>query len=152
MNLIMKLLNFRFKYKRWTFVDCATDERKEVFYPLVPCIFSSDRISSGPIEGLLDSGSDGIVLPRRIADYLELDLEKAEPIRVVGSRTNRYRSRISISLGRAGRLCGPIKNIEISVLESDDTPIILGRDPIFKLYKITFIEPEYRFEMAPYSS
>lgn len=146
----MQLLDFRFRYREWTYVDCATNERKEVCYPFVPCVLSSDGRTSGPVEGLLDSGSDGVVVPRPIADFLGLELERAEPIRVVGSRVERYRSSISISLGRAGRLCGPIRDVEVSVLEGGDTPIILGRNPIFRLYKIAFIEAERRFEMVPY--
>jgi hypothetical protein len=146
----MQLLDFRFKYKRWTTLDCSTNERREIFYPFVPCIISSNNGIKIPVEGLLDSGSDGIVLPRRMAGFLGLDLKKAEPLRVPGSRANRSITKVSISLGRAGRLCSPIEDVEASVLEGDDTLLILGRNPIFKLYRITFIEPEYRFEMTPY--
>jgi len=80
-----------------------------------------------------------------------MKLEKASPIRVVGSKIDRYSSTASITLGRAGRLSEPIKDVKISITEGDDPPIILGRDPIFKLFKIIFVEPEYRFELIPYS-
>lgn len=103
------------------------------------------------MEGLLDSGSDGVVISRRLADYLEMKLEKASPIRVVGSKIDRYSSTASITLGRAGGLSDPIKNVRISITGGDDPPIILGRDPIFRLFKIIFVEPEYRFELIPYS-
>lgn len=55
-----------------------------------------------------------------------------------------------MTIGRAGRICEPINDIKVSVLEGDDTPLIIGRDPIFKLYRITFVEAENRFEMTPY--
>ena len=146
----MSSLDFRFNYKRIPAIDSDTGEARDFFYPYVPCFLSSERRSTELLEGLLDSGSDGIVLPRRIADYLELDLERAPPIRVVGTRIGRYRARISIRIGRAGRLSDPITNVKVSVTEGSDSPIILGRDPLFKLYRITFIDPENRFEMLPY--
>lgn len=146
----MKLLNFRFNYERLPFVDRFTSESIDAFYPLLPVTLSSNGNSIGPIVGLLDSGSDEIVLPRFIATRLGLDLERVNPITVVGSRIDRFESHVSLSLGRAGRICGPINDIKVSVLEGDDTPLIIGRDPIFKLYRITFIEAENRFEMLPY--
>ena len=85
-----------------------------------------------------------------IAKYLNLELKRASPMKVVGSEVPCYTSTLSITVGRAGRYCGPIKDVEVSVPEDDDTPLILGRDPFFKLYIITFIEAEQRFEMIPY--
>lgn len=146
----MQLLEFRFSYERLPFVDRITSESTDSYYPLLPVALSWNGKSTRLLGGLLDSGSDEIVLPRFIATRLGLDLERANPITVVGSRTNRFESHVSLSLGRAGRICGPIKDIKVSVLEGDDTPLIIGRNPIFKLYRITFVEAENRFEMLPY--
>jgi hypothetical protein len=146
----MQLLDFKFSYQRLPFVDHITSESSDSYYPLLPATLSWKGKSIGPLGGLLDSGSDEIVLPRIIATRLGLDLMRTNPITVVGSRANRFESHVSLSLGRAGRICGPINDIKVSVLEGDDTPLIIGRNPIFRLYRITFIEAENRFEMMPY--
>jgi hypothetical protein len=146
----MKLIDFRFNYERLPFVDRITGESTDSYYPLLPVTLSWNGKSTRLLEGLLDSGSDEIVLPRFIATRLGLELVRTNPITVVGSRSNRFESHVSLSLGRAGRICGPINDIKVSVLEGDDTPLIIGRDPVFKLFRITFIEAENRFEMLPY--
>jgi hypothetical protein len=146
----MRLLDFRFNYDKLTFVDRVASEGGEAFYPLLPVTLFSNGKSLRPMVGLLDSGSDEIVLPRSIATRLGLDLKRADPLTVVGSKTNRFESKVSMTIGRAGRICEPINDIKVSVLEGDDTPLIIGRDPIFKLYRITFVEAENRFEMTPY--
>ena len=146
----MELAEYRFKYKRICAIDEDTKKKVEVFYPYVPCSLASSTKSTSTMEALLDSGCDGVVVPMGIAKYLNLELKRASPMKVVGSEVPCYTSTLSITVGRAGRYCGPIKDVEVSVPEDDDTPLILGRDPFFKLYIITFIEAEQRFEMVPY--
>jgi hypothetical protein len=145
----MYLPSFRFNYKRLPARDPDTLEVKYCFYPFVPCAFSSGQRTTSSLEGLLDSGSDGVVIPQRIADYLGLELEKSAPARVVGTKIDCYRSMMSMTLGRGGRVSDVIRNVRVTVAKGD-TPIILGRDPIFKLFRITFIEPERRLELLPY--
>lgn len=147
----MNLLHYQFNYKRIPGIDSDSGKMKDFYYPYVPCVLSCRSKSTKPMEGLLDSGSDGVIISHRLADYLELNLERASPMKVVGSRIDRYSSIVSITIGRAGRFCDSIEDVKISITEADDPPIILGRDPIFKLFKIIFIEPEYRFELIPYS-
>lgn len=103
------------------------------------------------MEGLLDSGSDGVVVPRGIADYLELELKPAEtPMRVAdGKSVKRFISKVYLTIGRGGRYCDPIE-AEVSIPAEGDPPILIGRDPIFRLFVITFVEAEKRFEMKPY--
>jgi len=105
------------------------------------------------MDGLLDSGSDGVVLPRSLAEYLGLELEPAEtPMRVAdGKGIERYVSRAHLTIGRAGRYCEPI-DAEVTVPVEGIAPILVGRDPIFRLFVITFIEAENRLEMKPYRS
>ena len=103
------------------------------------------------MEGLLDSGSDGVVLPRGIADYLGLELKSGEtPMRVAdGKSVKRYISKAHLTIGRGGRYCDPVE-AEVSIPAEGDPPILIGRAPIFRLFVITFIEAEKRFEMKPY--
>jgi len=54
------------------------------YYPFVPAVISSGPKIAPPIEGLLDSGPDGIVIPLFLAMSLGLVLEVSEPMKVVG--------------------------------------------------------------------
>ena len=132
-------------------LDTQTGKPIELFHPIIPLIISSERKRSPPMEGLLDSGSDGVVIPRGVADYLQLDLRLAEtPMRVAdGKSVVRYVSKAYLTIGRAGRFCEPIE-AEVSVPAEGDPPLLIGRDPLFKLFIITFIDAEKRFEMRPY--
>ena len=118
---------------------------------MIPCTISSSRKKSPLIEGLLDSGSDGIVIPRSLADYLDLHLKPAaRPMRVANGRdVERFTAKASITLGRGGRCCDPI-DTEVSVPAEGDPPLLIGREPVFRLFVITFVEAEKRFEMKPY--
>lgn len=157
---IPKLLDFSFGYRknvvldsttRKPVLDPATNMPMEIFHPMVPCIISSAGKKSPLIDGLLDSGSDGIVIPRSLADYLNLQLKPAaKPMRVANGRdVQRYTAKVSLTLGRGGRCCGPIE-AEVSVPTEGDPPLLIGREPVFRLYVVTFVEAERRFEMSPY--
>jgi predicted aspartyl protease len=157
---ITKLLDFSFVYRknvvldsitRRPVLDPATGKPMEIFHPMVPCTVSSEGRKSPLIEGLLDSGSDGIVIPRSLAEYLDLRLiPEARPMRVANGRdVQRYTAKATITLGRGGRCCDPI-DAEVSVPAEGDPPLLIGREPIFRLFVITFVEPERRFEMKPY--
>lgn len=134
-------------------LDSTTGKPVEMFHPMVPCIVSSAGKRSPIIEGLLDSGSDGIVIPKSLADYLGLQLKPSgKPMRVANGRdVQRYTAKATITLGRGGRFSDPI-DTEVSVPAEGDPPLLIGREPIFKLYVVTFVEAEKRFEMRPYRS
>jgi len=147
----MSLLNFKFGYKTIEGTNRLTGEPFVRYYPFLPCKLQSGKKETAPTEGLLDSGSDGVVIPMQLAHYLGLDLEEASPMHVVGrAQIERYSSKVTLVLGRGGRYCTPIHDVEVSVPAEGDTPIILGRDPVFELYTVKFIEAEKRFEMDPY--
>jgi len=156
----MRLVDFRFNYKRTValnpdtrkpILDADTGKLLEVYHPVVPITVSSPRKKGPATEGLLDSGSDGIVIPRSIADYLELDLKPSgRPMRIAdGRNVKRFVSRATLEIGRAGRYCDPIE-VEVSVPAEGNPPILIGRAPVFELFIVTFVEAEKRFEMRPY--
>lgn len=122
-----------------------------VYHPIVPLVISSKTKSSPQTEGLLDSGSDGIVIPRGFADYLGLELRRTDrPMMVANGRSiERLTSMASLAVGRGGRFCDPIE-VEVNVPAEGEPPILIGREPIFRLFTITFVEAERRFEMTPY--
>jgi len=156
----MRLLDYGFNYKRTTAVhpstgkpavEANTSKPVEFFHPVIPLIVSSRTMRSPPMDGLLDSGSDGVVLPKTLADYLGLELKTAEtPMRIADGRSvERYISRARLTIGRAGRYCDPV-DAEVTVPKEGRPPILIGRDPVFRLFVITFIEAEKRIEMRHY--
>jgi hypothetical protein len=148
----LRLLDYSFRYKTVHGRDKKTGELVTRHYPYVPAVISSGPNRAPPIEGLLDSGSDGIVIPLFLAKSLNLELEKSEPMKVVGRMVDRFRSKATVTLGRAGRFCEPLKDIPVNIPLEGDFPIIFGRAPIFELFRITFVEAERRFTMEPYST
>ena len=147
----MKLLKFIFKYKKVIAVDRDTNKEVISYYPVIPCIFESGSVKSRLMEGLLDSGADGVVIPKALAEILELDLEPTDdPMVVVGDRTlERYIAKVDLVIGRGGRTV-KFKNVNLSIPKQGDTPILIGRNPVFRSYEITFIEAERRLIMKPY--
>jgi len=156
----MSVIDFQFNYKRDIVIeyktrkpilDATSGNPLEVFYPFIPCTISSERRKSRSTEGLLDSGSDRVVIPRALAKFLELDLEPAAiPMKVADGRdVDRFVSKVDIAIGRGGRFSDPVE-VEVSVPAKGNPPVIIGRGPIFRQYKITFIEAENRLEMKAY--
>ena len=85
-----------------------------------------------------------------LANSLNLDLTPAKrSMKVVAGEVKCFLTQANLTIGRAGRLT-TFENVKIAVPKEGDTPILIGRNPVFKYYNITFIEPERRFLMEPY--
>jgi hypothetical protein len=126
----MEILKFAFSYKKQIAIDKETKKEIIRYYPMVPCTLDWKGKRSKLTDGLLDSGCDGVVLPLSLAKFLELDLVLEEkPMKVVGGES--------------------FPNVEVSIPIEGDTPVLIGREPVFKPYEITFIESKRRFIMKP---
>ena len=151
----MKIIKFTFNYTKHTVVDETTQEEIDLYYPTIPCMFASGTKKTKITDALLDTGSDGIVLPKGAANFLELELEpKEKPMNVAGGLTvNQFKSKVDLTIGRGGRFV-EFKDIEITVPdtnpENDRSPILIGREPIFKYYEIEFIEAKRKVIMSPF--
>ena len=98
----------------------------------------------------MDSGSDGIVIPLSIAEYLGLDLVlDPKPINVVAAKVPCYTSKVDVIIGRGGNYCSPLENITVKIPQVGDTPILFGRNPIFELFTVTFFEKDKKFSLNP---
>lgn len=146
----MALPKFVFRYKKQVITDPVTQQRVDYYTPMLPCVLDWQGKRTPHTEGLLDSGSDGIVLPLGVARFLDLRLEEfPRPMKVVGREVPRYSARANLTIGRGGR-SHTFSDIEVAVPTKGETPIILGRNPVFKVYKVTFVEPELKFVLDPY--
>jgi len=106
-------------------------------YPILPVKFCSDGKETPFIDALLDSGGDFIVIPMPIARYLGLKLKRAGDVDTAGGTTTLFKASIHMIIG------GKEKNVtysdlEIHVSDRDDIPVLIGREPIFEDYEITF--------------
>ena len=133
----MKILKFVFGYKKIITKGGSTN-----YYPMIPCTFSWNNKRTPMYDGLLDSGSDGIVVPMELAEWLGLELDHRENMEVIGKILKRYVTKANLTIGRGGRFV-KLKNVEVSVpIEAKTSMILIGREPIFKLFEITFREGE----------
>ncbi len=92
-------------------------------------------------EALLDSGADGIFIPKGLAEAL--GLQKIEKIETSGvlSKGICYKTRVGIKLGRTKARSVDVGYVDAVFPEKEgDIPILIGRAPIFKIFKITFEE------------
>jgi len=106
-------------------------------YPIVPIKFHYKGKRTPIIEALLDSGGDFIVIPMPIAQYLGLELEEAGDIDTAGGTASLFKSTIDITIGKNERAAS-YENNQIHVSTRSDIPVLLGRNPIFEDYEITF--------------
>lgn len=140
MNDIMTL---SFRYKRVT---------NEIQRPVIPLQFNLKDGTPVTIAGLLDSGSDVILIPREVAESLELDIgRKTHEIDGVGGKIKVVKSRIRVRLEdekRVYRIPHPLEvNIQLSGNAFDD--ILIGRLPFFEEFIIEFNEGAKRVKLTP---
>lgn len=84
-----------------------------------------------------------------MARNLDLDLKESLPMRVVGNEECKsYEARVELILG-GGKRTEPFF-IDVKIPSEGDTPTLIGRNPVFNMFVITFIERELKFNMIPY--
>ena len=106
-------------------------------YPVVPVKFYHKEKETPFIDALLDSGGDFIVIPMPISNYLGLKLKKAGDVDTAGGTTTLYKAKLNMMLGTKDKNV-IYDNLEIHVSGRNDIPVLLGRQPIFEDYEISF--------------
>jgi hypothetical protein len=117
-------------------------------YPIVPVRFKYKQKKTPVIEALLDSGGDFIVIPMPIAKYLEMDLDQSSDVDTAGGTTCMYRTEVDMIIGKKD-CCTSYFNREIHVSSQHDIPILLGRNPLFEDYEITFRKQKHQLILKP---
>ena len=112
----------------------------DMIFPLVPVRFIWKENRTPIIDALLDSGSDNILIPINLAEGLGLSLrDLPKPIGTAGGDRKGFETQCDFEFGRGGRV-ERYTNLKINVIDSTDAPVLIGRDPIFKDFKIVFEE------------
>ena len=100
-------------------------------------------------EGLVDSGADMCMLPRKFADELEVDLAKATRTKSVGADGvfPTYRTKMHLEIIHDERRV-QVGMVDVLIPEEDpkgtdaEQGVLLGRRQLFMQYEITFNEVE----------
>ena len=94
----------------------------------------------------MDSGADNSVVPKDVAELLELDLNKPkEEARGIGGKVPSVQTSMNIELKRSHEAYSfriPVKVILKD--EIDEMPILLGRAGFFDKFIVTFNQKEER--------
>jgi len=120
-------------------------------YPIVPVRFFYKEKKTPVIDALLDSGGDFIVIPMPIAKYLGLKMKGAGNVDTAGGETALFKSKLTMIIGKMEQTA-TYGNIEIHVSTRDDIPVLLGRQPIFEDYEITFKKQKNQLILKTYKS
>lgn len=121
--------------------------KEDVDGPLYPLLniqlYNCDGGKPLSFEGLLDSGADGLFIPRQIADAL--DLPRLGTINTSGvlKSSDCIRTKVGFKIGRSSARRIDFGVIEATYpLEESDIPILVGRTPLFDLFEVRFIQYE----------
>jgi len=105
-------------------------EGKGAQRPMVPI-----NIGGYEFTGLVDSGSDAIVIPREIAEAMKLEIvDKTELSQLDGSKIDCDIAEVEFEFGKGHENY----KFKSRVLITDSPRIILGRNGFFNRFKITF--------------
>ena len=137
------LMNLSFRYKKVT---------NDIQRPVIPLQFNQDDGTTGTIAGLLDSGSDVILIPKDIAETLGLTIgKKTTEIDGVGGKVKIVKSRVRISLDDGKRVYRIPHPLEVSVQLSGQVfdDVLIGRVAFFEEFIIEFNEGAKRVKLTP---
>lgn len=123
----------------------AEDKDSMPIQPLMPI-----RLNGIAFEALLDSGATHILIPRRIANMLELKLGDMSEGTSASGRFPQFNTNVNLSVG-IGPKCDEMGIVEATVPENEnlDIPILIGQEPVFERYKVTFERYKHKFQLVP---
>ncbi|MHA1520950.1 MAG: retropepsin-like aspartic protease [Promethearchaeota archaeon] len=148
----MTLYNHTFKYEKPPGLRKLPDpENKIPFYPLIPVEFYYNGKTLN-FEALLDSGADKILLNKEMIDYFGLPLKGEENANGAYSSSTTILSEIGIRIGRHPRF-SDLGLVDVAVCkEEQDSPILMGRTPLFDKFQVIFEQFENKFHLYPKKS
>jgi predicted aspartyl protease len=136
-------MNLSFRYKKVT---------GDIYRPIIPLGLKLSDGTPVTVTGLLDSGSDVTLIPRDVAELLELNLgKKTTEIDGVGGKVKVAKSQMRVSLDDGRRVYRIPHGLEVCVQLSGQVfdDILIGRVPFFKEFIIEFNEGAKRVKLSP---
>ncbi|MBU2577165.1 MAG: aspartyl protease family protein [Nanoarchaeota archaeon] len=126
--------------------DVTNGEKK----PTIPVEFKLE--SGGYIEVmcLVDSGSDVVVLPKGIAELLNLNLGEESNSLGIGGEVPVRLSRASFRIKKEHGY--HTLTVPVEVFNTDNIPVLLGRQGFFDKFKVTIDERDKKVILKEHSS
>jgi hypothetical protein len=110
-------------------------------YPLLPIQLYNKHEKPRFFEALLDSGADGVFIPKSIAEILGLEKLGRVPTSGVLRSAHCFQTKVGLTIGFS-----KARSIEFGIVdaifpeEDADIPILIGRNPVFRHFEVTFQE------------
>ena len=102
------------------------------------------------VIALLDSGADVSVIPKGLADFLNLKLGNKDEAKGIGGKIVIWNSEMTIKVSNAHENYTFV--IPVQVSEDDSVPIIMGRQGFFDKFKVIIDENSERVELKRLTS
>jgi predicted aspartyl protease len=122
--------------------DTYTNKIKK---PVVRLSLKGNTPTTVNVVALLDSGADVSVIPRGLADFLNLKLHDKNEAKGIGGTISIWNSEVNIKVTNGHENYN--FKIPIQVSEDDSVPIIMGRSGFFDKFKIIIDESSERVEL-----
>lgn len=106
-----------------------------VHYPLLPVQFYCGNKKTPVIAALIDSGGDSIVIPKAIADYLGVKTDRSEKAKTASGFTDIEKANLKMVIGKNDIV---YESVDVFVINNNDMPVLLGREPLFEDFEIIF--------------
>lgn len=98
------------------------------------------------VIGLLDTGADISVIPKGVADFLNLKLGKETTANGIGGEIKVWDSHVDMKISQKNETY-QFKDIPIQVSEDDTMPIIFGRNGLFEKFEIIIDESKEKVKL-----
>lgn len=131
-------MTFHFKYK-----SVRLKSGDIILRPMIPLTIEADEKLD--IIGMLDSGSDMTIIPKEIAEAINIDYTGENEVSgISGIPVKVKQGKVNVVFGKGHE----IYHFEIPVLvpEKEGSDIIIGRAGFFNQFKITFSESERKID------
>ena len=144
-----KKLSFSFPFKPPTHMRKVKNLPIEVLQPYLPIRLYNNSEESPQLEGILDSGASGILIPKYHAELINLpDLGKKIGYGA-GGKLNLRNSKVGIKIGRGSRVEN-LGYIDATIeMDGNLTDILIGRSPLFEDFQIIFEMFNKKFKLIP---
>lgn len=126
---------------------------RTIFLPLINARLKSEK-ETLDTAGLLDTGATESFIPLELAEILEIlpereDKRMVTPVITAGGEAEFYRAKIEyIYLLKGGKIFYEFKKFTVLIpktIDKDLPYVIFGRNSIFKVFNVTFMEKTHRF-------
>lgn len=112
------------------------------YYPLLNIqLYNCDGGKPLSFEGLLDSGADGLFIPKQIAELLSLPNLGTKRTSGVLKTSECIKTKVGFRIGRTRARRIDFGVVEVTYpQEESDIPILVGRTPLFDFFEVRFLQ------------